>query len=141
MITDIVTWPGKDDTGGGRLGDDAARKRYGVLYLRYEIRLPDAEIPQLYGVSGLSRWRLLGTLNGTTLPFYWTVVETTRKFAVVVTCAFMGREDQSTARCVVLILIFGVWQLLVTRIQPYAVNPVAVLGNGCLLYTSPSPRD
>ena len=130
MITDIVTWPGKDDTGGGRLGDDAARKRYGVLYLRYEIRLPDAEIPQLYGVSGLSRWRLLGTLNGTTLPFYWTVVETTRKFAVVVTCAFMGREDQSTARCVVLILIFGVWQLLVTRIQPYAVNPVAVLGNG-----------
>ena len=130
MIADIVTWPGKDDTGGGRLGDDAARKRYGVLYLRYEIRLPDAEIPQLYGVSGLSRWRLLGTLNGTTLPFYWTVVETTRKFAVVVTCAFMGREDQSTARCVVLILIFGVWQLLVTRIQPYAVNPVAVLGNG-----------
>ena len=130
MITDIVTWPGKDDTGGGRLGDDAARKRYGVLYLRYEIRLPDAEIPQLYGVSGLSRWRPLGTLNGTTLPFYWTVVETTRKFAVVVTCAFMGREDQSTARCVVLILIFGVWQLLVTRIQPYAVNPVAVLGNG-----------
>ena len=79
MITDIVTWPGKDDTGGGRLGDDAARKRYGVLYLRYEIRLPDAEIPQLYGVSGLSRWRPLGTLNGTTLPFYWTVVETTRK--------------------------------------------------------------
>ena len=130
MITDIVTWPGKDDTGGGRLGDDAARKRYGVLYLRYEIRLPDAEIPQLYGVSGLSRWRLLGTLNGTTLPFYWTVVETTRKLAVVATCAFMGREDQSTARCVVLILIFGVWQLLVTRIQPYAVNPVAVLGNG-----------
>ena len=130
MITDIVTWPGKDDTGGGRLGDDAARKRYGVLYLRYEIRLPDAEIPQLYGVSGLSRWRPLGTLNGTTLPFYWTVVETTRKLAVVATCAFMGREDQSTARCVVLILIFGVWQLLVTRIQPYAVNPVAVLGNG-----------
>lgn len=130
MITDIVTWPGKDDTGGGRLGDDAARRRFGVLYLRYEIRLPDAEIPQLYGVSGLGQWRPLGTLNGTTLPFYWTVAETTRKFAVVVTCAFMGREDQSTARCVVLILIFGVWQLLVSRIQPYAVNPVAVLGNG-----------
>ena len=54
VVTDIVSWPGKDKEGAAAVTDRHAgdRNRYGVLFLRFEIRLPDAEIPKLYGAAG-----------------------------------------------------------------------------------------
>ena len=125
-VTDIVTWPGKQEGTGQR--DQSARARYGVLFLRFEIRLPDAEIPKLYGATGLIRWRSLAAgCNPTTLPFYWSVVETLRKLAVVTLCSLMDSDEQNTARCVILILIFSLWQLVVSRVRPYAANPLALI--------------
>ena len=133
VVTDIVSWPGKDKEGAAAVTDRHAgdRNRYGVLFLRFEIRLPDAEIPKLYGAAGLARWDALARgLSVLTLPFYWTVVETLRKLVVVAVCAMMSESTQATARCVVLILIFSSWQLLVSRVRPYAANPLATLATG-----------
>ena len=133
VVTDIVSWPGKDKEGAAAVTDRHAgdRNRYGVLFLRFEIRLPDAEIPKLYGAAGLARWDALARgLSVLTLPFYWTVVETLRKLVVVAVCAMMSESTQATARCVVLILVFSLWQLLVSRVRPYAANPLATLATG-----------
>ena len=43
MVTDIVTWPGKDNN-SRKSASAADRDRYGVLFLRFEIRLPDDEM-------------------------------------------------------------------------------------------------
>lgn len=43
VVTDIVTWPSKDDA-LRKTASSADRNRYGVLFLRFEIRLPDDEM-------------------------------------------------------------------------------------------------
>ena len=139
MVTEIVTWPGKE--GGADQRDEAARARVGVLFLRFEIRLPDAAIPRLYGASGLIRWHSLAAgCNSITLPFYWTVVETIRKLAVVALCSLMNQQELGHARCAILILIFGVWQLLVSRVRPYAANPLIALSNGAMPLSGATQR-
>ena len=133
VITDIVTWPGKDDVTTRPAAGAEMRRAYGLLFLRFEIRLADAEIPNLYGVHGLTNWPRLGqppwatchlTKEGA-LPFYWAVFETLRKLAVVAFCALMVTEQRAISRCVFLILVFSLWQLAVSHLRPYASNHVA----------------
>lgn len=122
-IDAIIAWPGRATD--ARSSETA--KRYGVLYLRHEIRVDEATRRLYGGPRAMARALRRQGLQGwwMSLPLFWELISTTRKLLVVVACHELAHEPITLGLALSCIMI--AWQFLLLMRRPYATAPVRQL--------------